>query len=296
MKKTKASLGATLVVLSSFFYASYGIWTKLMGNFFGGYTASALRSVLVLAILIPIVVVSRKWEPINWQKSWMHILGLVFFSFFIWGPLYYAILNAGVGLALTVAYASIVISMFFFGWLFANERFTKDKWVSAILGLIGIALIFSPSTSHVAWLALGAALLSGTSTGALTVIIKLIPYQATQATVISWTISVFANLVMAFLIKEKVPQFGFHIQWLYLVLFAIASTIASWSLSRGVKLLEAGSAGVLGLLEIVFGVAFGIVFFHERPGMVAVAGVVVIIAASAIPYIKDLSVMRGTLN
>ena len=267
-----------------------------MGNFFGGYTASAFRSILVLIILVPLVTVSRKWEPIKWSKNWKHILGLVFFSFFIWGPLYYAILHAGVGIVLTVAYASILISMFFFGWLFAHEQFTNDKWISAILGIIGMGLIFSPSSSHVSWLPLGAAVLSGTSTGALTIIIKLIPYNAAQATVISWTVSVFSNFLMALLFKEASPQFGFHVQWFYLGLFAVASTIASWSLSRGVKLIEAGAAGVLGLLEIVFGIAFGMIFFHERPSIVAIAGAIVIIAASAIPYIKDFNVMNGSLD
>lgn len=132
-KKLNAPLGASLVVLSSFFYASYGIWTKLMGDFFGGYTASALRSVLVLLILAPFAFILHKFEPLRLKKNWKYIAGMLFFSFFIWGPLYYSILHAGVGLALTVAYASIVIGMFFFGWLMAGEKFTKDKAISACL-------------------------------------------------------------------------------------------------------------------------------------------------------------------
>ncbi|MDB5163879.1 MAG: hypothetical protein JWS12_497 [Candidatus Saccharibacteria bacterium] len=266
-----------------------------MGNFFGGYMASALRSVLVLIILVPITFLVRKFEPLRLRNNWHYILGMIFASLFIWGPLYYAILHAGVGLALTVAYASIVIGTFFFGWLLANERLTKDKWISACLGLIGLGLIFSPSTSHVAWLALGAAALSGVGSAANTVITKKIPYNASQTTVVMWVASVIGNAIMVVVLREAIPQIGFHKQWLYLVVFAIASAIATWTLIKGIKLIEAGAAGILGLLEIVFGVGFGMIFFHERPAAIALVGALLIIAASSIPYIKDFNADIGTL-
>src|SRR4051812_49240257 len=117
-KRKSAPLGASLVVVSSLFYASYGIWTKLMGNFFEGYTASGFRSVLVLLILVPIAMFYRHLEPIRLKQNWRYIAGMIIASFFTWGPLYYAILHAGVGISLAIAYASIVIGSFFFGWLF----------------------------------------------------------------------------------------------------------------------------------------------------------------------------------
>jgi len=266
-----------------------------MGDFFDGYTASALRSILVLVILIPIAASYHKWEKLNLKDNGTYIIGMIVASLFTWGPLYYAILHAGVGISLAIAYASIVIGSFFFGWLFASERFTKDKAISATLGIIGLGLIFSPSTNSLGWLALGAALLSGLSAGANTVFAKKIKYNATQSTVVLWTTSVVANLFMAFALTETPPAIGWHIQWLYLVLFAIASVVASWTLVRGVKLIEAGAAGVLGLLEIIFGVIFGVLFFQESPGLIVLVGVMVIITAAAIPYFKDYNVKKGTL-
>jgi drug/metabolite transporter (DMT)-like permease len=294
--KPIAPLGASLVVLSSLFYASYGIWTKLMGNFFEGYTASALRSVLVILILLPIALTYHKLEPLRLKQNWRYITGMVIASLFTWGPLYYAILHAGVGISLAIAYASIVMGSFFFGWILGRERFTKDKAISAVLGIIGLGLIFSPNTSSLGWVALLAALVSGLSAGANTVFSKQIRYNATQSTIVLWVASVIANFLMAFVINEHHPSIGWYVQWLYLVFFAIASVIASWSLVKGVKLIDAGAAGVLGLLEIVFGVLFGVIFFHERPDVVALVGMAVIMAAAAIPYFKDYSAKRGTLS
>lgn len=140
-------------------------------------------------------------------------------------------------------------------------------------------------SGELGWLALTAAV-SELTIGANTVFSKQIRYNATQSTIALWAASVVANVVMIFLFREGHPAIGWHIEYVYLVFFAIASVIASWSLIKGVKLIEAGAAGILGLLEIVFGVLFGIVFFHERPGALVLTGVIIIIVAALIPYIK----------
>ncbi len=294
--KVNAPVGATLVVLSSFFYASYGIWTTLMGDFFGGYTASALRSVIVVLILIPIVSLARQWEPILWKKNWKYLVGLIISSLFIWGPLYYAILHAGMGLALTVNYASIVIGVFFFGWIMAGERLTKDKIIAACLGLSGLALVFLPGSTDIPTIALGAAVVSGLSSSFVMVIAKKIPYNSGQTMAALWVTSVIANVFMALVFRENNPSFGLYVEWVYLIIFAITSVIATWALIQGLKLIEAGAAGILGLLEIVFGVLFGIVFFQEKPTPLALLGVAIIIVASAIPYVKDFNIKSGTIT
>lgn len=267
-----------------------------MGDSFGGYTASALRSVLVLIILMPIALVYRALEPIDFKQNGRYMAGLIVASAFTWGPLYYAILHAGVGISLAVMYGSSVISTFFFGWLFAGERFTVDKALAALLGIAGLGLIFSPSTAHLGWLALVAALISGLSVGVNSVLSKKIHYGATQSTIALWTASVIANVPMAFVFHESLPDIGWHLPWLYLGFFAVASIAASWLFIKGVKLIEAGAAGVLGLLEIVFGVLIGVAFFHERPATLVLLGVGLIIAAAAIPYVKDYNARRGTLE
>jgi drug/metabolite transporter (DMT)-like permease len=101
---------------------------------------------------------------------------------------------------------------------------------------------------------------------------------------------------MAVIFSKTWPSFGWHIQWLYLIIFAVASVIASWSFVRGVKLIDAGAAGILGLLEIIFGVLFGVLLFNERLGIIVVVGIVIIIAAAAIPYFKDYNAERGSLD
>lgn len=285
-QKLAAPLGASLIVLSSVFYASYGIWTTLMGDAFGGYMASGLRSSIVVIILLCIAYFAKKFEPLQLRRAWPYILGIFATSMIVWGPLYYAILHAGIGISLTVSYACIVIGMLFFGWLFSGERLTRSKLLSAGFGIIGLGLIYLPSIHSIGWLALGAAVMSGFGAALNTVCVKLIPYNATQSITVGWTVSAPANLLMAFLLGESAPTFGFDAVWGYLVLFAVASVVSSWTFTSGLKLIDAGIAGILGLLEIVFAVLFGILFFNEHPGPLVLAGACVIIVSAAIPYIQ----------
>jgi len=111
-----------------------------MGDSFEGYTASAIRSALVVLLLLPAALLYRRIEPLKLAQNWKSLAGIFIGSLFTWGPLYYSIQHAGVGMSLTVNYASMVIGLFFFGWLLANERFTKDKAVSGLLGIIACYL------------------------------------------------------------------------------------------------------------------------------------------------------------
>lgn len=282
--KTNTSVGSVLIVLSSLFYASYGIWTTLMGDFFGGYSATALRGLIVLIILVPFLVFTKQVEDLQLKSHWRKIAAMSIFSTLIWGLLYYSILEAGIGLSLTINYAGITIGMFFFGWLLAGEKFGKVKRIGAILALLGLILVYLPSIEgSLVVLPLLAVLISGLSIAGNSVVAKQLPYNTTQSTIMLWTTAVMGNLPMIFVLHEPLPKFGLYVEWVYLIIFSIASIFSSWLLLRGMKYIEAGIAGILGLLEIVFGVIFGVVFFGESVELIALLGVVVILIAAGYP-------------
>jgi len=295
-KASRAPIGASLIVLSSVFYATYGVWTKLMGNFFGSFTASALRCTLVLIGLIVVTIVRRELQKVNWRRDCKWLVTMVVSSIFVSAPLYYAVLNAGIGISLAIAYIGIVIGMFMFGWLFENERFTKEKLVATTLGVVGIILVFSPSIKLGGWVALVGALVAGIATAANMATTKKVPYNGSQSAILLWGSGVIANAPLVFLFSEPLPSIGWHAQWGYLLLFAIASLVASWTFIKGLKLVEAGAAGILGLLEVVFGVFFGVIFFHERPSLVILIGITSIVAAAAVPYLQHYNARKGSLD
>jgi drug/metabolite transporter (DMT)-like permease len=284
------------VVLSSVFYAGYGIWVTLMGDFFGSFTASALRCTLVVVLLVIVAVARKELQTIHWKRDYKWFLVMMFSAIFVSGPLYYAVLHGGIGVSLGLAYIGIVIGMFICGKLFMGEQYTKDKLIATVFGVVGIILVFLPNIRTAGLLALSAALGSGLFTAANMAATKRIPYNGSQSAIIVWLPGIIVNVPIAFLLREHVPTLGWHAEWFYLIGYAFTSLIASWTFIQGLKLVEAGAAGILGLLEVVFAVIFGVVFIHEHPGVIALLGVASIVLAAAIPYLKDYNAKKGTLE
>jgi drug/metabolite transporter (DMT)-like permease len=282
---TKTISGAGLIILSSFFYASYGIWTKLTGDFFGSHAASMIRSAIVLSILLTIAIVTKKLEPVRLRKNGINILGVAFSAFFIWGPLYYAVLHTGLGVALSVNYACLMISVLVCARFLKSEKFTTSKVVSVVLGLIGLSLYFLPGGGAYSWLGVAAAALSGVATGVNIVFTSKLTYNSLQTNIVSWSTSVCANTLLIVALGEQIPRLSLDIHWFYMLLFAAASVLASWTFIKGLKFVEAGIAGILGLLEIVFGIMFGLIFFDEKLSIMIALGAVLIMLAAVYPTI-----------
>lgn len=295
--RKSAPLGATLVVVGSLFFGAYGVWFKLLGDYFGAFTQATIRHAITASLFILIAIGLKKIGPIYWRRDarWLAISAIT--SAIIPASWYYAILHSGIGISSVLLYLGLVLGMFFFGWLFVKERYTRDKWLATALGIGGMILIFAPSLGSGTWLALISAFLgAGFASGLNVVASKQMPYNGSHTAAIVWTLGCFANLPFIFLFHESLNVFHWDISWLYIIAFGLTSIIASGAIIQGVKMIEAGAAGILGLLEIVFGVLFGVIFFSERPGALAIMGMVLIVAAAAIPYVKDYNAKRGTLD
>jgi len=291
-----APLGATLVIISSIFYGSYGIWILLMGPAFGSFTQAMLRSILVVLCLLPIATWRRQLSRLQWRRDAKWLAFSVLSSVFVSAPLYYATQKTGIGVAITLAYIGTILGMFAFGWLFGRERFTSRKFFSTLLGIAGLFLVFTPNLQTAGLFALTAAFVSGLAAGLNVATSKHLPYSPLQCAIITWTGSIFINIPFIFAFHEvRLPALSDY-HWLYLLCFAATSLIASSLVIKGVKLIEAGAAGILGLLEVVFGIIFGIIIFHENPGIITLLGAACIMAAAAIPYIQHYNATRGRLE
>jgi drug/metabolite transporter (DMT)-like permease len=285
-RRSSAALGASLVVMSSLLYGSYGVWTKLMGGYFGMYNQALIRCSLVVVCLLPFALWRKQLKHVHWRRD-LKWLALSFMSSgLVSGPLYYATLHIGVGLTSAVLYAGLVLSMFFFGWLFSRERYTRSKFASTLLGFAGLALLFSPSVRQFGVLGVTAALLGGAASGLNQVVSQKMPYSALQSVILAWSGGILANVVMMLLFRESLPPLHWNTHWLFLLVFVVVSMGSSWSVIAGMKRIDAGAAGILGLLEIIWGVLLGVVFFGERPTGVMFAGMAAIVSAAAIPYFQ----------
>jgi drug/metabolite transporter (DMT)-like permease len=284
-KASTTVFGSSLIILSTIFYGSYGVWTRLMGNSFGPFMQAWIRAALIIAILYAISVFTKQsWQRVRWRDDKWWLIAWILGSWFIGGPLFYAYNRLGIGVTTLIFYSGYLMSMFMLGWLVNHERFSFDKLLATLLALTGLVLISAPTVNRAALLPLCASLLAGWGIGIDLVVSQHVKYNSLQTSALAWAAGMVGSLPMAFLLHERTPGLHDVSAWAYLLIFVLACIAASWLAVHGVKLIEAGAAGLMGMLEIVWAVLFGILFFHERPHFLAYAGAILIVAAAAIPY------------
>jgi drug/metabolite transporter (DMT)-like permease len=90
------------------------------------------------------------------------------------------------------------------------------------------------------------------------------------------------------LIGETQHLPSLNVVWLYQLGYVGASIIGFWFVIEGLKHIEASVGGLLGLLEIIFSITFGILIFKEALTAKIIIGGLIIILAAALPHIITL--------
>lgn len=285
-KQRNTPLGAGLVVASSFVYASYGIWTKLLDEYFPEFILAVLRSSLVVIFLLPFALYKKQLTKIFFKRDAKLFIYLLISGLMVPAPFTYAVDEIGIGLALAIVYAGIVIGALFFGKMMTSEIITKEKWFAVAFGFVGLYLVLAQTTEQFGFIGGAAALVSGVGVGLNMVVNKKMPYGATQTTINSWAATALVNIPFVFIASEHISD-SFKIEKIfYIIIFSLASLIASYLIIKGLKMIDAGVASLLGLLEVVFGVFFGVVFYDEHLKFIVLVGMSLILLAAAIPYLE----------
>lgn len=76
--------------------------------------------------------------------------------------------------------------------------------------------------------------------------------------------------------------------WFWQLCFSAASILGFWLAIAGYKYIDVGIGAIIGLLEIVFSVLFGILVFNEILSLRVGIGAVLIIAAATLPHFVEM--------
>ncbi len=199
-----------------------------------------------------------------------------------------------IGTATLLFFTTFLLTMYVVGFFFLKESFTKVKIVSFFMALVGLYVIFSFSLEKFTFLAALMAVLGGIASGGEIAFSKKLSsaYSPLYLTALSWLIIIPTNRFFSVLLGEKQLAPSFDIAWLWQLCYTISSLLAFWFLVTGLKYLDASVAGLLGLLEIVFSIAFGVVIFGEILTGRVILGAIIILFASSLPHIKELVKIR----
>ena len=270
-------------------FSSYGVWSRLIGsmdNFYQGWT----RAVIILIILIPFALVRKKIIKIEKEDIKWLIVFLVFTSM-TQAPLFYAFNHMDIGSTSLLFFVSMYLTMNFIGLFFLKEKLTGIKIISSLMAITGMYLIFPFSVSSLTLLAALMAIISGITSGGEVAFSKKLSskYSSLYLIILSWVIILITNFIISISIGENQIMPSFSITWLWQICYSIAAMLGFWLVIAGVKHIDAGLGALIGLMEIIFAIIFGIIIFNESLTFTVTIGGILIILAVALPNLFNPS-------
>lgn len=270
-----------MILLSALGFGSYGVWSRIMGTEFAPFYQGWVKSLLILCILLPIAYFTKSFKPVD-KKDIKWLLTPVILGSFCLAPMYYAFNHMDIGTAMLIFYALFLITSYLVGYLFLKEKITCYKIVSFIIAVAGLLLVFGFSLEKFSLVALLLAVVAGIVNGGEVSTTKKSTHKFTslQIGIYIWIGTFIINLIASLVVGEKQVIPSLNVGWMAMAIFALIGLISSWLAVEGFKYVDASIGGLLGLLEIISSIIFGILFFNEQLTLsIAVGGGLIIFAA-----------------
>jgi drug/metabolite transporter (DMT)-like permease len=289
----KTLKGYLMILLSAIGFGSYGIWSKFIGAEFGIFFQGWVRSALILIILIPLAYLTKGLKKVD-KSDIKWLLYPVIFGIFSQVPLYYAYNHADIGTVTLIFYATFVITSYVIGKAFMEETIGKIKIISLILSFIGLFLIFGLSLAKFSLLALVLAAVNGVASGGDVATTKMSTrkYSSLQVNIYVWLGILLTHFPVSLLARETQIPLTLNSTWLAMLAFAAVGLVSFWLVIEGFKYVDASIGSLVGLMEIIAGVVFGIVIFHEGVTVSKIVGGGIILVAAMLPDLVNLAQRR----
>lgn len=278
-----------LVLLSALMFGSYGLWSRLMGGYFEPFFQGWTRGLIILLLITPYLWWRQEIVPID-KQDWKWFASYMCFTSLTQAPLYYAYNHMDIGTATVLFFATMLLTMYFFGFGLYGEKLSRVKVVAFVLACLGLYVTFSFSLAVFSVFAALMAVLNGVASGGEISSSKMLTgkYSALYVTWLSWIMVLITNLPVSILLGEVWHSPGLNLPWLFQAGYVGVSIVGFWAVIEGFKYVEASIGGLLGLSEVVFGILLGVLIFQESLTTRAVVGAMLVIIAAALPHLVTI--------
>src|SRR3989344_93356 len=245
--------GSLLVAVSALFYASYGLWSKLMAGHFGEFNQAWSRALILLVVLIPYGLLTKNFKKIQ-RKDLKWFLVVSFSGGLNQAPYFFGFENLTIGTATLLFYLALVLGAYLIGKFFFREKFTKVKYFSLFISLIGLFIIYKFALNAGQIPAAVLTMTAGFMGASVVVFSKKISGNYSELQIICGFLIVmlFANFPLSLIFNESLPRLSFTQPWLAQTGYLLTMLLANIAAVSGFKYLEPSIGGLIGLLEIFF--------------------------------------------
>jgi drug/metabolite transporter (DMT)-like permease len=283
--------------MSAIGFGTYGVWSRLMGNTFPPFYQAWVRSLIILAIMIPPMLITKSFRKIE-RRDWPQVGMFIAFCVCTQVPLYYAFNHAPIGTVQLIFYSTYIVTAYVVGRVYLGEIITRVKLLAMLLAIAGLAVVFGRAVITFAPLGLSLAALNGIASGGETSSTKKVSDKYPPALLVfwGWVFTFLIHLPISLLIGERQVPFHFDHAWLWLLVYSVVNAAAFWLSIEGYRHADASVASLIGLAEVLFAIVFGAIIFHQALSWTIYLGGGIILFAAMLPDLHDIRRHREVID
>lgn len=163
--------------------------------------------------------------------------------------------------------------------LFLGEKVDASRWIAAIVGLAGVAIVLSPKLSGAGPIGWSLLMLASVPFWATTFLItKTLTRSDTTDTIVAWqNLTITAMTLPIALAFWQTPT---TTELMLTALGGLCGTVGHWCLTRAFSLADVSAIQPVRFLDLVWSALFGIVLFGDPPTWATLIGGSVIVATT----------------
>lgn len=287
MKHTTTHYGIGSLVLCALLYSFFGIFARTIGFTIPIFYQTWTRNLLGTLTLFALCLYFKKFTKIK-RTDWKWVIarsaiGIVgFFGSFI------SFNFIPIGTAYFVFYAGSTIGGFMLGKMLFKEKITSIRALSLILALTGLFLIYSANFKIDDLVYVLMAFISGGAAGIWSAISKKISgtYSTLQLNLFDFVLFGLISFSISIVLQEKWVLPALTAPWIANVIAAFVFILTGQLVVIGYKYLTAQIATLIMLLEVLFGIILGFLFYQEVLTPLTFIGGALILSAIILPEIN----------
>lgn len=287
--------GIFILLASAFFYATYGIFSKIIGQSFAPFTQAWTRGFVTLLLLLVFGLATKQFVKIKMAHVWWYLL-IGATSALSVAPSFYSFVYLHLGTALFIQYAATAVTGYLLGFFLLKEKITKVGVLALILVLLGLLMVYSGDINFDfdKTVPVLAAIAAGSLFTTWYVISKKVNqyYSVFQISTVVYVSVVVVNSLIALGIGERLNQDFLSLAWAANIGYGIAGFLGVILCVYGLKLVEAHKASLVLLSEVLFGVIFGLLLFGETLTGTTIIGGILIVGAISLPDFYQISLRK----
>lgn len=282
-------IGVSSLLAATILYSFFALITRVMGFDIPILFGATVRNFVSALILVVPLLLTKTFQSMTKRDLGWVILRAAIGIFGFFGS-YYSLFYLPIGMAYFILFGSATVTSFILGRLIFGERPSKITYLALILALVGLWLVYSVSIEAHLIKYVWVALVGGVGIAGWNIFSKKIPahYSATQLNGLDCLFFALITSVASLVVKEVWVMPSLTMPWLANSIFMILFLLSGNLIIHGFRNIDAQRGSLILLLEIVFGIIVGAVFFQETLTLIGIVGGMLIILAAAIPEVHGI--------